>query len=235
MDDINNILDTIKKAALNDLFSGDYDSAIDELKRAEMIDRENPEILFNLGVTYCKKGLFKTAYNYFDKLLNLNTSYINSSLVKKNIALCLIKNGNYDEALVILNNVISDYKSDIHALNMCGYCFEKKGELKKALKTYREIFRYDRTNINSLNSTSYLMASLNIELKSALKIAEFVYRKNILNPAYNDTFGFVYLKLGNYEEAEKYLKSAASMLPFNEEINRHIKELNEKKNIKSFD
>ena len=226
MDDINNILNTIKKTALSDLFSGDFDSAIDELKRAEMLDRENQEILYNLGIVYCRKGLFKTAYDYFQQVLQLKTSYINSAVVKKNIAFCLIQNEIYNEALNYLDEVITDFNSDIHALNMRGYCLEKKGELKNALKAYREIFRYDRSNINSLNSTSYLMASLGIELKSALKIAKFVYQKNKLNPAYNDTIGFVYMKLGNYKEAEKYLKSAASMLPFNNEINEHIKELN---------
>jgi len=229
MDDINNILNIIKKTALSDIFSRDYDSAIEELKRAEMIDRDNPEILFNLGIAYCGKGLFKTAFEFFEKVLSLKISYINSSVVKKNIAYCLIKNENYDEALKFLNEILTDFKSDIHALNMRGYCLEKKGELKNALKAYREIFQYDRSNINSLNSTSYLMASLGIELKSALKIAEFVYQKDKLNPAYNDTLGFVYMKLGNFNKAEIHLKSAASMLPFNSEINEHIKELNELK------
>lgn len=225
MDDINNILNSIKKTALNDLFTGDYDSAIEDLKRAEMIDRENPEILFNLGIAYCRKGLFKTSCDYFLKVLNLQTSYINKSVVKKNIAFSLIKIEDYNTALKFLNEVISDFNSDTHALNMKGYCLEKKGELQEALKTYREIFRYEKSNINSLNSTSYLMASLGIELNSALKIAEFVYKKDTSNPAYNDTIGFVYMKLGNFELAEKYLKSAASMLPFNPEISRHLTEL----------
>jgi len=225
MDDINNILNEIKKSALNNLFSQDYDSAIDELKRAEMIDRENPEILFNLGIAYCRKGLFQTSNDYFHKVLDLKISYINNAVVKKNIAFCLINNQKYDEALKFIDEVISDFKSDIHALNMRGYCLEKKGELKNALKTYREIFRYDRSNTNSLNSSSYLMATLGIELQSALKIASFVYKQNIHNPAYNDTLGFVYMKLANYSEAEKYLKSAASILPFNNEIIQHLNEL----------
>lgn len=225
MDDINNILNTIKKTALNDLFTGDYDSAIEDLKRAEMIDRENPEILFNLGIAYCRKGLFKTSYDYFLKVMNLEASFINTSVVKKNIAFSLIKTEDYDSAIKFLNEVITDFRSDIHALNMKGYCLEKKGKLQEALKTYREIFRYDKSNLNSLNSTSYLMASLGIELNSALKIAEFVYKKDTLNPAYNDTVGFVYMKLGNYEKAEKYLKKAQEILPFNLEINQHLSEL----------
>lgn len=225
MDDINNILNDIKKTALNDLFTGDFDSAIDDLKKAEMLDRENPEILYNLGIAYCRKGLFKTASDYFGKVLNLKISYINTAIVKKNIAFCLIKNENYNDALTFLDEVITDFESDIHALNMRGYCLEKKGELREALKAYREIFRFDRSNLNSLNSTSFLMASLGIELKSALKIAKFVYEKDKLNPAYNDTLGFVYMKLGDYNEAEIYLKTASSILPFNNEINFHIKEL----------
>lgn len=226
MDDIDNILKTIKKTALSDLFSKDYDSAIDELKRAEMLDRENPEILYNLGIAYSRKGLFKTAQIYFQKVLSLEISYINKSNVKKNISFCMIQNENFDEALNFLQEVIDDYPSDILALNMKGFCLEKKGELKDALKTYREILRYDRSNINCLNSTSYLMAKLEIELKSALKIAQFVYQRDKLNPAYNDTLGFIHMRLGNYNEAEKYLSSAASMMPFNNEINEHISELN---------
>ncbi len=225
MDDINSILNVIKKTALNDLFTGDYDSAIEELKKAEMLDQENPEILFNLGIAYSRKSLYQTADEYFNKVLNLKTSFINSSVVKKNIAFCLIQTEKYDDALIVLNNVITDFKSDIQALNMRGYCLEKKGELRNALKAYREIFRYDRSNINSLNSSSYLMASLGIELNSALKIAEFVYKKDKSNPAYNDTLGFIYMKLGNYKEAEKYLKKASVILPFNNDINAHLKEL----------
>jgi tetratricopeptide (TPR) repeat protein len=225
MDDINSILNDIKKSALSNIFYKDYDLAIDDLKKAEMIDQENPEILFNLGIAYSRKGLFKTANEYFTRVLNLNISYIDSANVKKNIAYCFIQSKDYDKALDILGEVINDFSSDIQALNMKGYCLEKKGNLRDALKTYRVIFNYDRSNTNSLNSTSYLMALLNIELKSALKIAEFVYNKDRSNPAYNDTLGYVFMKLGDYAEAEKYFNAAASMLPFNEEINEHIREL----------
>jgi len=225
MDDINNILNDIKKSALSNLFYRDYDSAIDDLKKAEVLDQQNPEILFNLGIAYSRKGLYKTANDYFTKVLNLNISYINSANVKKNIAFCFIQSKDYDKALNILDEVINDFSADIQALNMKGYCLEKKGRIRDALKTYREIFNHDRSNINSLNSSSYLMALLGIELESALKIAKFVYNKDKTNPAYNDTLGYAHMKLGNYAEAEKYLNAAAYLLPFNEEINEHIREL----------
>jgi tetratricopeptide (TPR) repeat protein len=225
MDDINSILNELRKTALDNLFTKDYDSAIADLKKAEMIDRDNPEILFNLGISYSRKGLYKTASEYFQRVLSLKFSFIDSVIVKKNIAFCYIKNQCFNDALKILDEILSDFESDIISLNMKGYCLEKKGELKNALMTYRKIFHYDKSNINSLTSASYLMAALNIELKSALKIAKFVYQKDKSNPAYNDTLGYVYLKSGNIKEAEKFIKKASVMLPFNSEISSHIKEL----------
>jgi len=70
MDDINSILNSLRKTALDNLFTRDYDSAIGELKKAEMIDRDNPEILFNLGISYSRKGLYKTASEYFQRVLS---------------------------------------------------------------------------------------------------------------------------------------------------------------------
>lgn len=226
MDDINSILSDIKKSAFDNLFSMDYDAAISELKKGEMLDRGNPEILFNLGIAYCRKGLFNTALDYFLKVLDLKTSFIDKASVIKNIAFVLINKREYDSALNHLNSILADYRSDVHALNMKGYCLEKKGDLKEALKIYREILLHDKSNVNSLNSTSYLMAVLGIELESSLKIAQFIYNKNSDNPAYADTLGYIHLKLGNYSEAEKYLKKAASIVPFDPEISQHLKELN---------
>lgn len=226
MNDINQIINSIKQSAINFIISRDYDTAIEELKRAEIIDRDNPEILYNLAISYSRKGLYKTAYDYFKKVLLLHISFIDNMHVKKNIAYCLINMHEYDKALEYIHEILKSSDEDIYALNMRGYCLEQKGLFRDALKTYREVFRYDKSNINSLNSAAYLMAKLEIELKSALKISKFVYRKDPSNPAYNDTLGYIYMKLGKYKEAERYLTHALEILPFNKEIHEHNNELN---------
>ena len=137
MDDINNILNDLKKSALNNLFTDDFDSAIDNLKKAEIIDRENPEILFNLGIAYCRKGLFKTSHDYFLKVLNLQISYINTALVKKNIAFCMIKNENYNELYSQNKTIYSEYYS---ALNNYPEYLIKYDKVKSDLLDARTIF-----------------------------------------------------------------------------------------------
>jgi len=90
MDDLNSSVQSILKSASGSLLSSDYSSALQELKKGEVLDKDNPEILYNLGITYTRLGLFKTAFEYFNRVLSLKFQFIDMLHVKKNIAYCLI-------------------------------------------------------------------------------------------------------------------------------------------------
>ncbi len=225
MDDLNNSVKSILKSAAGSLLSYDYTSALEELKKGEVLDRDNPEILYNLGIAYTRLGLHKTALEYFNRVISLESRFIETHNVQKNIAFCLINLENYTEALHTLDNILKDFPSDITALNMKGYSLEKSGRINDSIRTYSEVFRHDKSNLNSMNSTAYLMAKKGINLKKALEIAEYVYKKNRTNPAYRDTLGYIYMKSGNYDQAEKHLRAALRDMPFSSEIAEHIEEL----------
>lgn len=235
MDDLNNSVKSILKSATGSLLSYDYTTALEELKKGEVLDRNNPEILYNLGIAYTRLGLHKTALEYFNRVLSLEALFIDAHNVLRNIAFCLIHLENYTEALETLDTILKDFPSDIAALNMKGYTLEKSGRINDSIRTYSEIFRHDKSNLNSMNSTAYLMAKQGINLKKALEIAEYVYKKNSTNPAYRDTLGYIYMKSGDYDLAEKHLKAALRDMPFSNEIAEHIKELKVKKKKSSPD
>ncbi len=116
---------------------------------------------------------------------------------------------------------------------MKGYTLEKSGKINDSIRTYSEVLKYDKTNLNSMNSTAYLMAQKNMNIEKALEIAEYVYRRDRNNPSYRDTLGYIHLKSGNYEQAEKHLNAAFKEMPFNSEIALHIEELKKKKTSNS--
>lgn len=225
MNDLNSSIQSILKSAAGSILSSDYASALEELKKGEVLDRDNPEILYNLGIAYTRLSLYKTALEYFNRVLSLNFQFIDVLHVKKNIAFCLINLEQYDEALKSLDNILSDFHSDIQALSMKGYCLEKTGRMNDSIRTYSEVFKYDKSNLNSMNSTAYLMAKLGINIKKALELAEYVNRRDRNNPAYRDTLGYIYLKSGNYEQAEKHISAALKEMPFSSEIASHMEEL----------
>ncbi len=225
MNELNDDVKSILKTATGNIISSDYNKALEQLKKAEVLDKDNPEILYNLGITYTRLELYKTALDYFTKVLSLEAQFIDIIHVKKNISFCLIQQGKYTESLKLLNEVLIDYPYDITALNMKGYCLEKTGKINDALRVYSIILKNDKKNINSMNSTAYLMAKKGININKALEIAKYVLKKNKNNPAYNDTLGYIYYKSGNFDDAEKYFNLAIKDHPFNNDIIEHINEL----------
>lgn len=212
-------------SALKALADGNYEKALEEFRAAEIIDRNNPAILFNIGITYTRLGLFKTAIDYYQRILSLKSGFIDIHSVKKNMGFCYIQTGNYTEALKLLDDVISVFSEDTTALNMKAYCFQQLNMPDESLVTYKTILQKDHANTNSINSAAYLMALNNMQLESAYKLASHVAGKSNHNPAYLDTLGYICIKIGKLDEAEKHLSKALSILPFEKEIREHYEEL----------
>jgi tetratricopeptide (TPR) repeat protein len=218
---IRSFLDSaVKKSTVKD-----FDSALDDLKAAEVLDRENPEILYNLGICYTRTGLHGTAIEYFRRLLRLPYSFVDVIAVRKLLAYCLITMGDCPGALEELDKGLSLAEGDTAALNMKGYCLENAGQLKEAAALYQQILEIDHHNYNAYNSLAYILAKAGGDLTRALKYAKIALESNPGNPAYLDTVGFIYMKKGKGDMAKKYLKKAYSLLPGSEDIKSHLNQL----------
>lgn len=218
-------INRIIRSALDSFFIKDYDTAINELKSAEVMDRDNPEILYNIAIAYCRLEFYNSAIEYLDKVLSLKLKFIDSVTVKKLIAYCHINMGDFKAALTSLESIKSGELTDTQVLSMKGYCYEKAGSFEKALELHKEVLNRDKNNLNSINAFAYISAQQGKNIDKALKLAEFIYRKDRNNPAFADTLGYVLLKSGKLKEAESYLKKAEIMAPFSEEIKDHLAEL----------
>jgi len=224
MDDLAGI-NKIIKSALDSFFIKDYDTAINELKSAEVLDRENPEILYNIAVAYCRMEFYNQALDYFKKVLSLKMTYIDSAKVKKLIAYCYINMDKYKPALQFLNQIAGDELKDTQILSMKAYCYEKTGSFDRALSLHREILLTDKNNLNSINACAFIMAMESKNLDRALKLSEIACAKDKGNGAFFDTLGYIMLKMGRLDKAEAFLKKAEQIIPFNKEIKDHLEEL----------
>jgi tetratricopeptide (TPR) repeat protein len=97
MNDLNNSVQSILKSAAGSFLASDYTSALEELKKGEVLDKDNPEILYNLGIAYTRLGLFKQPVNIFTGHY-AKIPFIDLLHVKKNIAFCMINLCQFDEA-----------------------------------------------------------------------------------------------------------------------------------------
>lgn len=212
----------LRRSGLSKLFSGDYEGALEDLKGAESLDRFNPEVLYNIGITYCKMGLHRSSLDYIKRILDLPFEFIEKQGVKKIYCLNLINCNQLDEALEVIDQVIIDEPRDESALGMKGYILEKKGLINEAIAIYREILTINIDNTNACNSLAFLLAQKNGNLDQALVLAKKVLGISPKNPAYLDTMGFVLMKRGD-ARAGRFLKKAAEKAPLEAEILDHLK------------
>lgn len=222
-EDINARIKKFLDVALRRFLVQDYNEAIRELKAAEVLDKNNPEILYNLGINYTRLGLYNTAMPYFERLLNLSAAFINSQEIRKIAAYIHIKQDNFDSAESLVNQVIRLDPSDASAHNMKGYCLEKKGNIDEAILAYQAILDLEEDNINACNSLAYLLAYTEKDINRAIQLARKACKAYPDNPAYCDTLGFILLKKNDFKNAQKFLKKAAKLAPFSDDIREHLK------------
>jgi len=223
--DLNSKIRKFLNSALNNINARDYSKALNELMKAEGIDNKNPEILYNIGICFCKLENFDDAIIYFKKVLDLPFKFVDLITVNKLLSYCLIKQNQLMPAIEYIDKILTFVPADTSLLNMLGYCYEKQKRYNEALSVYRKIIDIDKNNFNAYNSLSYILALINSNLDEALGYAKKSLQADRENPAYLDTIGYVYTKKGNAEQAKKYLKMALSKLPESEEIKRHLREL----------
>ncbi|HSV96154.1 MAG TPA: tetratricopeptide repeat protein [Spirochaetota bacterium] len=212
-------------AALSKSVMNDYRNALEDLRAAEALDRDNPEVLYNLGICYARTGLYKSAAEYFRRVIDLPLAFVDINTVRKLLAYCAIMYGEYAEAERLLETSLGISPRDAAALNMRGYCREKTGRYTEAIESYREIIGIDPRNWNAHNSLAFLIAESGGDLAEAAGHASIALKAKPAHPAYLDTMGYVYMKRGQARAAKDHYKKALAQMPESAEIKAHIAEL----------
>lgn len=217
-DRINKFLET----ALENISARDYDKAIEKLKAAEVLDTDNPEIIYNLGICYSKKELYNTAITYFERILDLTFTFVEVITVHKLLAYSLLMIKEFNKAREYINRGLKISENDTTLLNMLGYSYEQENRYDEAMEIYKRIIELDNYNYNAYNSLAYITAKNEDDLNTATEYIKKALKNSPENPAYLDTAGFIYMKKGQTELAKKYLKQALNKMPDSAEIKEHI-------------
>lgn len=224
--DINERIQELLDKAIKEFVIKNYDESINSLKSALMLDTENPVILYNLGISYCRLGLYNTAISYLKKIDNLPLSFIDNVTVKKICAFAFIMTGEYDSAKKIIKKLEKISSNDIQTLRMSAYIFEMQQDYGKAIGIFKAILKHDPDCSSVMNSYAYVLAKSGGDLSDALGYAKkaLISKKN--NPAYLDTVGYILMKMGRLDDAKKFLNNADRYLPYNSEVQNHLSDLN---------
>ncbi len=166
------------------------------------LDKMNKKEIENFLSSLMKKLLNKKVKIYtYPEIIELYTN-INLKLKR------------YDECLSLLDKSIKFFagKKDEEKFKILkGYVLYKKKDYKQAKNILLQLINNKTKDPYAYNNLACLLAEEN-DFKTALKYAKIAYNLLPEDKAILDTIGWVYFKLNNIKEAEKYLSLAGEKL-----------------------
>jgi len=179
---------------------GHYEEAIDQYKRALIIDNGNLAIRFNLALAYYKAALFADAVPELEKFIAAapnSPQSINARLV---LADCQVRLGEYQKVIQSLSPLAEADADNRTLAYLLGSALIGDGQLDKGQAIIDRLFRHeDSAEAHLLMASIMLLAD---DAQTALKEAQRAIELNPKLPAVQAWHGRVLMRLGDTEKAK---------------------------------
>lgn len=131
----------------------------------------------------------------------------------------------YDEmskALDEAEKLSTDAEDKESVAFMRGAMFEKRKDYDGAEREFRRVLETNPKNASALNYLGYMLADRNVKLEEALGLIRKAVDLDPNNGAYLDSLGWVYYRMGDLEQAERYLRSAIERFSKDPTVHDHL-------------
>lgn len=150
------------------------------------------------------------------------------SSMRDQVATVYREAGHAREAEVILRDWVRLEPDNPDANFGLGRFLERSGRYEEAEKALREVLRLDPKNSQALNYLGYSLADRNLKLGEALDLIRRALDLDQWNGAFLDSLGWVYFRMGQYQEAREPLERAAREFPSDPTVLEHLGDLYER-------
>jgi tetratricopeptide (TPR) repeat protein len=178
------------------------------LGKSISIDSTNQNSWQAIAVLYYQKNDFVKMADAMSRAVNIFPSNFRLNLF---YGLALNRSGRNAEAVKPLEKAVSLKPTDMDALSTLALVYEALSRYDDAYRVYDTALKVDGKNSLILNNYAYSLSERGLDLEKALKMAQLAVQLDPKNSAFLDTIGWVYFKLGDYKNAESYVKEALSI------------------------
>ncbi|MCS7298453.1 MAG: tetratricopeptide repeat protein [Spirochaetia bacterium] len=188
----------------------------------------NYEYNYYLGLTYANLGYFDVALNHLLYASKTNKNYYISIHSNMICGYIYTLREEYKLAENCFREVLKINSQSISALVAIAYVFEKTNRYDQSIIYLKRALEIDPDNPRVLNALAYVYAEREINLSDAVRLARKAVSHQPDSPEIRDTLAWAYYKKGEYIQAMNEIKKAMELLPNNEEILKHYKEISSK-------
>jgi len=184
---------------------GRYEDAIQEYKRALVIDSTNYAIRFNLALAYYKAAWFAEAATELEKFIAAVPDTPQSANAQLVLADCHVRLGEYKKVIEALSPLAEADSGNRTLAYLLGSALIGDGQLDKGQAIIDRLFRHeDSAEAHLLMASILLLAD---DAQAALKEAQRALELNPKLPSAQAWHGRVLMRLGDTEKAKGAFKT----------------------------
>lgn len=188
------------------------------------------EVAYYLGLCYAKLKRYDDALMYLEQVVTARgvekTERHEERVLQCRYALAVIYcvSGRRKLADFELKKLLETGYNQASVYSSLAYVAWENGDAEKSVEYYEKALRCDENCPTALNGLGYVLASLQRELTKALGCCKKALDLQPESAACLDSLGYVYLKMGLFSEARKFLNMALDADSGNQIIEQHLQE-----------
>jgi tetratricopeptide (TPR) repeat protein len=198
-----------------------YDEAIQWYSAVES-DENRFEAQMRLGIVLAHQGKLDQARAHLHDLTPATEAQkVQLALAEEQI---LREAKRYGDAFDVLSKAVSELPDNADLLYAHALIADKVNRIDVAEQDLRRILKKDPKNANALNALGYTLADRTPRHQEALGLIQQALALKPDDPFIMDSMGWVQYRLGNHQEAVRYLRAALDKRP-DAEIAAHLGEV----------
>ena len=201
------------------LDNGDTTRGETFMRRANRLEPKEPRFWAGLGVLALDRRDYRAAVALADSALAEIGPNAGLYTIKGN---ALGRAGEDLAAVEALQQALSLDTTLYTAMGALALIYDRLDSLERVEQLYERAIRLSDSAAVYLNNLAYAYATRSVNLERASTLVNGALERDPRNSSYLDTKGWIEYQLGNYDEAERWLKKALDADDKNAEVIEHL-------------
>ncbi|MDY5682006.1 MAG: tetratricopeptide repeat protein [Treponema sp.] len=193
----------------------------------EEVHVDSMELMYYIGLCYSKLGRYEDALLYLEQVVTASKNQDRVLQCRYILAVIYAVSGRKRLAQFELNKLLELNYRPASVYASLAYISWQQDEVEDCISYYRKALQLDSNNLTALNGLGYVLACENRDLTEALSFCKRAVDEEPDSAACLDSLGWVYYKLGLFDEADKYIRQASLLNSENDEIAEHLRLVSE--------
>lgn len=182
----------------------------------------NIDLAYYVGLSYARLKRYDEALLYLEQVVTAGQDSKRIYQCRMTLAVIYTKTDRPRLADYELQKLTESGYQTPEVLSALAYTSWVQGKQEESVELYERALDLSENSSTALNGLGYVLACLDRDLTRALSLCKKACDINPDNPAFLDSLGWVYYKLGLYKEAKTYIKRARDKDSRSPEIAEHF-------------